>query len=119
MSIKIKTKKIVPGNGILSRKILEIEMLGKRELPDRYITEGPACWLRENFFRPTVGFKAPVSIKPPTADSRGLRVGSILSEADFRDWLNFLKLCGKKLQSVNCALTLKRNSWHGEETITF
>ncbi len=115
MAIKIYSTKIVPGNGIPSRKITKIEAMAGVDLPDLYNDHGPACYLGTNWGK--TGLIAQPGKKKLVPDSV-LWIEDIISEKKYQAWKTFIQACGDRLMRINQRLTKQREEWKGEEVDT-
>ncbi len=108
MPITIKTERIVPTNGVQSRKILEIQALKYADLPKEYLDGRPQCYM---------GGGGPKSLY--AADRCAIwyvEPDRIYPEEQFQQILALVRTCGSRLGEINAQARALRETWKGEET---
>ena len=107
--MKIKTVKIIPADGVESRKIISFEgVLELSALPERYRLENP-CFFKEAYEEVIIllDFNTREEITP----------GKIIPESKFQQMVSTMRECGNRLHEVNEKIRERRREWHGEEII--
>ncbi len=105
MPITIKTEKVVTSDGTERRKILEIEALGWKDLPEVYRNKTDALYL--DMYNALCCCDRPNNI---------LSKGSAYPEQEFQNKLILVRKAGDLLCEINKELKQKRAVWNGEET---
>lgn len=107
--IKIETEKIVKGKEKYV-KILSFKLLGKKDLPEKYVEGNPAVW----FFSCSPLAKMAIRF---SVDRYSLRQGDVLTEETFLKRLEYIKAAGNRLQRINLEEKELRKTWNDKETI--
>ena len=104
MAILVKTEKII-NRGQASRIILDIEALGKNDLPYEYMEGTPRCW------------KEGPALKVREGGYLGkcLIIDRIYCEEDFQKILKKIQACGSRLREINLQIRKSERTWKGEE----
>lgn len=105
MSIKIRTEKVVLGSGLEARKVVSVQALAERDLPEMYLLEIPHCH--------SVGSNLWVNAAGIIGH---LTTGGLYGEKLFQLYLESIRKCGDHLHTVNAVSAEKRKWWNGEET---
>ena len=106
MGIKIKTEKTVDSSGVVGRKILDVQGLGRDELPELYLSNENAIVV--NDFHGDIYFSQSLMSV--------LKKNHFYSEEHFQDALKKIALAGDILHDVNKELKKMKTMWNGEET---
>jgi len=114
MPIKIKYEKLLTKQMEKIVKILKIEALTVKELPDAYIGKAPSCWLVDNG-----KYSELVSTVSYQIGQKGvlLAVGSFYSQEDFDRICRLIKTCGSNLRDIKQRLEVDAVGWEGKEEI--
>ena len=110
MSIVIKTEKVVE-RGVAKRMILEINALGREELPVEYLRGTPCCYRNTNYNQSPVLCGTNEQINPI------LTVNHTVREEEFQSkYLPWIKGSGARLREINDRIRELEKAWKGEET---
>jgi len=113
MSITIKTKKAVNSNGELGRRIIEVNLLDRDQLPQTYRDDANSVYKSKKKPYSIITFhEYPARYQDHTL----LKEGDFISEDSFQKNLAIIRTGGNLLHEVNTKLKALRKAWSGEET---
>lgn len=112
--VKITTKKVID-TGKQHRKVLDVKMLKREDLPSRYTDEGVSVFLLN---------KGQVGCHTEHGDTIQLNPDFLwfgensepIAEVEFQEKIAFCHKCGKRLQEINKEIDRANAGWHGTET---